>query len=208
MPKPRHWQFVIAQAPRANSLNIRQRGLSNRGRQRCGHASTTREDRTDCIRVMQRGACCLTQSALHPALECFRMSTEIISADGPVAINGLPAQRRGWAAAAIFTALAMASLDTAIANIALPAIAADLHASPSEVISVVNVYQIAMVATLLRIPPILVCLFPQQPVMHAGFLTSGLGSPTNMLRFGILIAASVLASSVASAGSRPSILRM
>src|SRR5258705_9375295 len=43
----------------------------------------------------------------------------------------------------------------------------------------------------------------QQPDMHAGFLTSGLASPTNMLRFGILIAASVLASSVASAGSRP-----
>ncbi len=77
------------------------------------------------------------------------MSTETISANGPVAINGLPAQRRRWAVAAIFTALAMASLDTAIANIALPAIAADLHAGPSEVIWVVNVYQIAMVATLL-----------------------------------------------------------
>src|SRR6202023_2669492 len=77
------------------------------------------------------------------------MSTEIISVNGPVAIDGLPAQRRRWAAAAIFTALAMASLDTAIANIALPAIAADLHASSSEVIWVVNVYQIAMVATLL-----------------------------------------------------------
>ena len=42
------------------------------------------------------------------------MSTEIISANGPVAIDGLPAERRRWAAAAIFTALAMASLDTAI----------------------------------------------------------------------------------------------
>ena len=77
------------------------------------------------------------------------MSTEIISARGSVAIDGLPAQRRRWAAAAIFTALAMASLDTAIANIALPAIAADLHASPSDVIWVVNVYQISLVATLL-----------------------------------------------------------
>src|SRR5438445_8465983 len=57
-------------------------------------------------------------------------------------------------------------------------------------------------------PAILACWFPQQPVMHSGFLTSGLGSPTNMLRFGILIAASVLASSVASAGSRPLRLRM
>src|SRR3977135_1865187 len=77
------------------------------------------------------------------------MATETISASGPVAIDGLPAERQRWAAAAIFTALAMASLDTAIANIALPAIAAVLHASPSEVIWVVNVYQIAMVATLL-----------------------------------------------------------
>jgi DHA2 family multidrug resistance protein-like MFS transporter len=78
-----------------------------------------------------------------------RMSTEIISADGPVVIDGLPAERRGWAAAAIFTAVAMASLDTAIANIALPAIAADLHVGPADVIWVVNVYQIALVATLL-----------------------------------------------------------
>src|ERR1700710_144676 len=77
------------------------------------------------------------------------MSTETISANEPVAIDGLPADRRRWATAAIFTALAMASLDTAIANIALPAIAANLHVSPADVIWVVNVYQIALVATLL-----------------------------------------------------------
>src|SRR6266481_5136297 len=63
--------------------------------------------------------------------------------------DGLPWERMRWAVAAIFTALAMASLDTAIANIALPAIAADLHVSPAEVVWVVNVYQIALVATLL-----------------------------------------------------------
>ena len=66
----------------------------------------------------------------------------------PVA-DGLPRERRRWAVAAIFTALAMASLDTAIANIALPAISANLQVSPAEVIWVVNVYQIALVATLL-----------------------------------------------------------
>ena len=77
------------------------------------------------------------------------MSTETISANKPAAIDGLPAERRSWAAAAIFTALAMASLDTAIANIALPAVAADLHIGPADVIWVVNVYQIALVATLL-----------------------------------------------------------
>jgi DHA2 family multidrug resistance protein-like MFS transporter len=64
-------------------------------------------------------------------------------------IDGLPPDLRRWAVAAIFTALALASLDTAIANIALPAIAADLHVSPADVVWVVNVYQIALVATLL-----------------------------------------------------------
>ncbi|MGC2180618.1 MAG: MFS transporter, partial [Bradyrhizobium sp.] len=65
-----------------------------------------------------------------------------------LAMDGLPPQRRRWAVAAIFTAIAMASLDTAIANVALPTIAADLHVSPADVVWVVNVYQIALVATL------------------------------------------------------------
>jgi MFS transporter, DHA2 family, multidrug resistance protein len=79
------------------------------------------------------------------------MSSEAKAANRPAvtAIDGLPTERRRWAVAAIFTALAMASLDTAIANIALPAIAADLHVSPADVVWVVNVYQIALVATLL-----------------------------------------------------------
>src|SRR6201990_1183899 len=64
-------------------------------------------------------------------------------------MDGLPPELRRWAVAAIFTALALASLDTAIANIALPTIAADLHVGPADVIWVVNAYQIAMVATLL-----------------------------------------------------------
>src|SRR3954452_9577963 len=68
--------------------------------------------------------------------------------DHPIA-DGLPAAQRRWAIAAIFTALAMASLDTAIANIALPAIAGDLHVTPEQSVWVVNVYQIALVATLL-----------------------------------------------------------
>lgn len=67
----------------------------------------------------------------------------------PALHDGLPDDRRRWAVAALFTSLAMASLDTAIANIALPAIAADLRVSPEDAIWVVNIYQIAMVATLL-----------------------------------------------------------
>jgi MFS transporter, DHA2 family, multidrug resistance protein len=74
---------------------------------------------------------------------------DAISAKLPPAMDGLPPERRRWAIFAIFTALAMAALDTAIANIALPAIATDLNTTPADVIWVVNVYQIAMVATLL-----------------------------------------------------------
>src|SRR5882724_2014832 len=63
----------------------------------------------------------------------------LTEADGLEA-DGLPAERRRWAVLAIFTALA---------NVALPAIAADLHVSPADVVWVVNIYQIVMVATLL-----------------------------------------------------------
>lgn len=74
---------------------------------------------------------------------------DAISAKPAPVTDGLPPETRRWAILAIFTALAMAALDTAIANIALPAIAADLNTTPADVIWVVNVYQIAMVATLL-----------------------------------------------------------
>jgi len=86
----------------------------------------------------------MARSGAHPA-----MSEEVDSAKRPSLHDGLPAERRRWAVAAIFIAVAVASLDTAIANIALPAIASDLHVSPADVIWVVNVYQIALVATLL-----------------------------------------------------------
>jgi DHA2 family multidrug resistance protein-like MFS transporter len=72
-----------------------------------------------------------------------------IAAQAPQPTDGLTPQQQRWARVAIFTALAMASLDTAIANVALPTIAAELKATPADVIWVVNVYQIAMVATLL-----------------------------------------------------------
>jgi len=77
------------------------------------------------------------------------MNTKAAKGSSSPAPDGLPPERRRWAVAAIFTALAMASLDTAIANIALPAIAADLAVSPADVVWVVNIYQIALVATLL-----------------------------------------------------------
>jgi DHA2 family multidrug resistance protein-like MFS transporter len=71
------------------------------------------------------------------------------NAPSPPVTDGLPWEQRRWAVTAIFTALAMGSLDTMIANVALPAIAADLHVNPADVVWVVNVYQIAIVASLL-----------------------------------------------------------
>ena len=92
---------------------------------------------------------CMAEGRIFRSGALPAMSEEVGSAKGPSPHDGLPAERRRWAVAAIFIAVAVASLDTAIANIALPAIAADLRVSPADVIWVVNVYQIALVATLL-----------------------------------------------------------
>jgi DHA2 family multidrug resistance protein-like MFS transporter len=58
-----------------------------------------------------------------------------------------PRDRR--AVVALMLAVVLATLDTAIANTALPAIAADLHAAPAASVWVINAYQLAMVATVL-----------------------------------------------------------
>ncbi|MYM87187.1 MFS transporter [Rugamonas sp. FT82W] len=72
------------------------------------------------------------------------------SADATLAArDGLPPDARRWAMLSVAIGVSMASLDTAIANTALPAMAAQLHATPAAAVWIVNVYQLAMVATLL-----------------------------------------------------------
>jgi len=63
--------------------------------------------------------------------------------------DGLPTPRRYWSVLAIWLAITMAVLDASIANVALPAIARDLHAAAAESIWVVNAYQLAIVVALL-----------------------------------------------------------
>ncbi len=58
-------------------------------------------------------------------------------------MDGLPQPQRRWAVLAIALALIMAVLDSAIANIALPTIARDLHVTEAASIWVVNAYQLA-----------------------------------------------------------------
>ena len=63
--------------------------------------------------------------------------------------DGLPPDARRWAMVSVGIGVGMAALDTAIANTALPAIAGQLHITPADSVWIVNVYQLAMVATLL-----------------------------------------------------------
>jgi len=63
--------------------------------------------------------------------------------------DGLPSPQRRWSILTIAIGLAMSVVDGAIANVALPTIAADLHASPAFSIWIVNGYQLAITISLL-----------------------------------------------------------
>ncbi|EIJ8954068.1 MFS transporter [Salmonella enterica] len=65
--------------------------------------------------------------------------------------DGLPLPQRYGAILTIIIGISMAVLDGAIANVALPTIATDLHASPASSIWIVNAYQIAIVVSLLSL---------------------------------------------------------
>src|SRR5476651_1468151 len=63
--------------------------------------------------------------------------------------DGLPVPQRYWSIALIWVALGMAVLDSSIANVALPTLASELHATASESIWVINAYQLGLVMLLL-----------------------------------------------------------
>ena len=116
--------------------------------------------------------------------------------------DGLEGAARRWAMLSVAIGVAMASLDTAIANTALPAIAAQLQATPAASVWIVNVYQLAMVATLLPLAALgeivghrrvcvgglalftaasLACaLSPSLPLLVAARLLQGLGASAVM----------------------------
>lgn len=87
-----------------------------------------------------RGGAFRPESALS---ETCTPSRETPLADAPMSA------RNRRAMGAVMLAVALATLDTAIANTALPAIAADLRAAPAASVWIINAYQLAMVATLL-----------------------------------------------------------
>jgi DHA2 family multidrug resistance protein-like MFS transporter len=63
--------------------------------------------------------------------------------------DGLPAPQRYWSIALIWVGMAMAVLDSSIANVALPTLARQMNATASESIWVINAYQLGMVTLLL-----------------------------------------------------------
>jgi MFS transporter, DHA2 family, multidrug resistance protein len=65
--------------------------------------------------------------------------------------DGLPVPQRYWSISTIILGLIMAVMDGAIANVALPTIARDLHASPTFSIWIVNGYQLAITISLLSL---------------------------------------------------------
>ncbi|KGT95738.1 multidrug MFS transporter [Erwinia typographi] len=65
--------------------------------------------------------------------------------------DGLPVPQRYGAILAIALGITVAVLDGAIANVALPTIARELHASPAESIWIVNAYQLAIIVSLLSL---------------------------------------------------------
>lgn len=67
----------------------------------------------------------------------------------PPVQDGLYGAARVRAMSAVSLSILLALLDYAIANVALPDIAADLHATPSDSIWVVNAYQLASLVSLL-----------------------------------------------------------
>jgi len=63
--------------------------------------------------------------------------------------DGLPLPQRNWAILAIGLGVTLAVIDSAIANVALPTIASDLHTDPALSIWIVNGYQLAITISLL-----------------------------------------------------------
>ena len=87
-------------------------------------------------------------------------------------------------------AITMAVLDGAIANVALPTIARDLHASPAASIWVVNAYQLAVTVSLLPLAS-LGEIYGHQRVYRAGlvlFTLASLGCALSGSLFGLTVA--------------------
>jgi DHA2 family multidrug resistance protein-like MFS transporter len=93
----------------------------------------------------------------------------------PPSRDGLPQPQRRRAMLVVLTGLSMSVLDGAIANIALPTIAAELRTDPANAVWVVNAYQLAVAISLLPFAS-LGELRGYRPVFISGLAVFTLGS--------------------------------
>jgi MFS transporter, DHA2 family, multidrug resistance protein len=66
-----------------------------------------------------------------------------------IQVDGLLAPQRYWAFGAVISTVTLSAMDQTIANVALPTISRDFHATPTDSIAIVSAYQLAMVVLLL-----------------------------------------------------------
>jgi len=95
-------------------------------------------------------------------------------------LDGLPVPLRYGAVLTIIIGIAMAVLDGAIANVALPTIARDLNASPASSIWIVNAYQIAIVVSLLTLSFLLCALSDSLLTLTLARVAQGFGGAALM----------------------------
>ncbi len=93
----------------------------------------------------------------NPHLQTQLPDAQSHTASSPVQMGGINTNRlqerlsssEKRAMTAVLTGVILATLDTAIANTALPSIAADLHSPAAASIWIINIYQLAVMATML-----------------------------------------------------------
>ena len=90
--------------------------------------------------------------------------------------DGLPTPRRYWAAGTVLVGIGLSVLDTTIANVALPTIAADLNVHQSKTLWIINAYNLAVVMLLL----------PLSVVAGIGLLRRSLAQPAPLVPVDLL----------------------
>ena len=91
------------------------------------------------------------QRSRKPAASILDDALPIVRAMPELTIDGLHGSARTRAMAAVALSVLLSVLDYAVANVALPTIARDIHTTPSASIWVINAYQLASLVALLPV---------------------------------------------------------
>src|ERR1700727_3965422 len=79
----------------------------------------------------------------------LRTKDHATEAERAIQADGLPAPKRYWAFAAVVITVILSVMDQTVANVALPTISGDFHATPTDSVAIISAYQLAIVVLLL-----------------------------------------------------------